>query len=1095
MLSSRVTGEFGAPVSLASTVLLPRLEPPPQPARLIERPRIDGLLAAVADYPVTLVTAPAGGGKTVALTGFARHGGWPVAWCRLDAADTPISLALHLATAFRPITGFDPSRFVSMHPVDVLDRLINALTALGDETLLVLDDVHCADRRPELRVLIEHLIDRLPPRLHLVLASREMPSLAPLPTVAARGELYRLNRAQLAFTNEEAREFFAACGLPPSPYDDELNTLARGWPLALRFFATARVDLGATQHEPILPERLLEHIAPQLDAYLAREVLGDLPFDLRTWLLGTALMRWIDESACAAVAELADLHIDLKMIERHELFIETLPDGRSVYQPLQAASFARLAERELPNWRSIHAQLGQYYATKGDDHGAAHHFLAAAQWEEASAALSRMALAGVSGAQAVALLSWIEQIPTDHRNNAALLEARAIAERRLGRYAQALESYRQAEDRYRAQGDMDGQVRALRGQAEVYIDTVQPAPAAVLLKRAMKLLPRHRRAERATILSLQAENWINRGRADVAIFIIAAAHREAYGRTSHGDPGSSGPRRSAVLSPRLLLRSGRLVEARRLLEEELGLDTGRARGEHMLHRDPLLLLALIECMLGNGVRALALAQRGLLEAQRGDSPLTEAIAHMRLGHAYLVTASSDEMAYRHYRIALDMIESSGIPRMRAEVMMGLTLLEGHAGNLAAAEAYAREGLDRTLEAGDDWMAALIWLALGSVAATAGDPRAAQWLHEAQQRFVRGDDQYGQTVALIWEAHILLQSGKEAEADRTLARLLGLIDACGFDGVLTTRTLFGPHDLAVLVPLLLRGRALRGAASAQAAVAQRLLRQGFPSIAADDAVDTYHPGYTLRVYMLGRFRIFRGSHEIQAREWQREKARQLLQLLLTYRGMWLQREQICAWLWPDSEPSAAERQFKVTLNALNNVLEPRRPPRVAPFFIRRQGLAYSFAPSYGCWIDVDEFELRTAGAPGRDPEVEIRSRRTAFQLYRGDYLAEALYDPWTLEERERLLARHLASTATLARLLIDRGEFDEAIDLCEHIIRRDRGYEEAYQMLMRAYARSGSRSQALRAYARCVQAMQDELGMEPLPETTELCERIKRNEPV
>jgi transcriptional regulator len=376
-----------------------------------------------------------------------------------------------------------------------------------------------------------------------------MPSLAPLPTVAARGELYRLNRAHLAFTNEEAREFFAACGLPPDPYDDELNALARGWPLALRFFAAARVDSGATQHEPIPPERLLERIAPQLDAYLAREALGDLPFDLRTWLLGTALMRWIDESACAAVAELADRHIDLKIIERYELFVETLPDGRSVYQPLQAASFARLAERELPNWRRIHAQLGQYYAAKGDDHGAAHHFLAAAQWEEASEALSRMALAGVSGAQAVALLSWIEQIPTDHRNNAALLEARAIAERRLGRYAQALESYRLAEERYRARGDADGQVRALRGQAEVYIDTVQPAPAAVLLKRAMKLLPRHRRAERATILSLQAENWINRGRADVAIFIIAAAHREAYGRTSHSDAGGSSPRRSPFCRP------------------------------------------------------------------------------------------------------------------------------------------------------------------------------------------------------------------------------------------------------------------------------------------------------------------------------------------------------------------------------------------------------------------------------------------------------------------------------------------------------------------------------------------------------------------
>lgn len=1094
MVVSRVTGEFGAAVSLVSTVLLPRLEPPPQPARIIERPRIDGLLAAIADYPVTLVLAPAGSGKTVALTSFARHGGWPAAWCRLDPADTPLSLALHLATAFRPITGFDHARFAAAHPVDVLDGLINALTALGDETLLILDDLHHADRRPELRVLIEHLIDRLPPHLHLVLASREMPALASLPTIAARGELYRLSRAQLAFTNAEARDFFAAYGLPPHPIDAELNTMARGWPLALRFFAAARIDSATPSDQPPTIERLQESIAPHLDAYLAREVLGDLPFAVRTWVLGTALMRWIDEAACAAVTELAHLHMTVDLLERWELFIETLPDGRRVYQPLQAASFARLAERDLPDWRAIHAQLGHYYAAHNDDHSAAHHFLAAERWEDAAAALSRMALSGVSGSQAAALLDWIDQIPPAHRNSAALLEARAVAERRLGRYTHAVELYRKAEEQYHAQGDIEGQVRALRGQAEVYIDTVQPAPAAILLKRAMKLLPRDRRAERATILSLQAENWINRGRADVSVLIIAAAHREAYGKTAHTD-AVGGYRRSAILSPRLLLRSGRLIDARRLLEEELGLEAGRTRSEHSLHRDPLLLLALIECMLGNGVRALALAQRGLLEAQRGDSPLTEAIAHMRLGHACLVTASSDEMARSHYRAALDIIEAVGIPRARAEVMLGLTLLEGHAGNLTAAEAYARDGLDRALEAGDEWTAALIWLALGSVAAAAGDPRALEWIGEAHQRFVRGDDQYGQTVALLWEAHVHVQSGNEIEADKKLARLLELVSAHGFDGVLTTRTLFGPHDLAILVPLLLRGRVLRGAAQRQAATAHRLLRQGFPSIAADDAVDIYHPGYTLRVYMLGRFRIFRGAHEIQAREWQREKARQLLQLLLTYRGMWLQREQICAWLWPDSEPAAAERQFKVTLNALNNVLEPRRPPRVAPFFIRRQGLAYSFAPSYGCWIDVDEFELRTAGAPGRDPEVEIRSRRTAFHLYRGDYLAEALYDPWTLEERERLLARHLASTATLASLLVDRGDFDEAIDLCEHIIRRDRGYEEAYQTLMRAYARAGSRSQALRAYARCVQALQDELGIEPLPETTDLCERIKRNEAV
>lgn len=1099
MVSSRVTNEFSA-APATPAVLLPRLTPPPPPARLLDRPHLDSLLVAMVDYPLTLVTAPAGGGKTTALAGFAQHSGWPVAWCRLDPADSPAALVLHLAAAFRQIAPVNEARIAAAPPNEALDEIINRLTALDDQTLLVLDDYHHADRLPALRAMVERLIEQSPPRLHLVLLSRETPALAPLPTIAARGELYRLGRADLAFSDAEARALFERHGLPPDSIDAELNALVRGWPLALRLLATARVRQGSPAGDAVVAiNALLDMIAPLLDEYLAHEVLGDQPPDVRTLLLATALMRWIDPSACAAVPELADSGIHPGLIDRRELFVETLPDGRRVYQPLVAAGLARLAARELPGWRAIHVHLARHYAAIGDDHGAAHHLLAAGEWEQAATALSRIAAFGLTNHQATALLAWIERVPPVHQVNASLLEARAIAERRIGRFAQAVESYRAAEACYRAQGDHAGQVRALRGQAEVFLDTVQPAPAATLLKRAMKLLPRDRYDERGAILGLQAENWINHGRTDVAVLIAAAAHREARGeaRQQAAVIASSAGRaaQSPIHSPRLLLRSGRLIEARQALEDELGLETGRARPAPSFHRDPLLLLALVECMLGNGARALALAQRGLLEAQHGGSPLTEAIAHMRLGHAYQVTASNDEAAQYHYHAALAIIETTGVARTRAEAMLGLTLLEGHAGNLVAAETHARDGLERALAAGDEWTAALIWLALGGAAAAAEDPRAAAWIDEAYQRFVRSDDQYGQAVALLWSSYVNMRSGNEAQADRELGRLFDLAGAGGFDGLLTTRTLFGPHDLAFLLPLLLRGRGLRGSAQRHAVVAQRLLRQGFPSIAADDAVDAYHPGYTLRVQLLGSFRVYRGAHEIQAREWQREKARQLLQLLLTYRGAWLQREQICAWLWPESEPAAAERQFKVTLNALNTVLEPRRPPRVAPFFIRRQGLAYSFAPSYGCWIDVDEFELRTAGAPGRDQEVETRSRRTAFQLYRGDYLAEALYDPWTLEERERLLARHLASTATLARLLVERGEFDEAIDMCEHIIRRDRGYEEAYQTLMRAYARAGSRSLALRAYARCVQALSDELGLEPLPETSELHDRIKRNEPL
>jgi DNA-binding SARP family transcriptional activator len=703
--------------------------------------------------------------------------------------------------------------------------------------------------------------------------------------------------------------------------------------------------------------------------------------------------------------------------------------------------------------------------------------------------------------RAQAVLFWLEQLPEALRQRPALLEAHAAARRSLGNFEQALQLYEQAEAAFQEQDDLEGQVRVLRGRAEVYLDTVQPAPAVALLRQALKLLPRDRYAERAEILRLQAENWANRGRADVALKLETCAREMAQRELETAAPGEASRAQSLLhistplLLSRLMLRSGRLNESLQQLEAELGLGPHaetETPGTMLAHREPSLLLAFVYTLLGKDARALAAARRGLLEAQQGGSQLTEAIAHMRVGHAYQVVPSQDmALVSRHYQQALALVETVGISRTKVEIYMGLALLYGHSGDMASAESVAQEALQIASDAGDEWIAALVWLALGGAAVVGEDERALEWLEQAYRRFVRGSDSYGQAVVMLWRALWHHRAGESMPMTQHVARLLELVRDHGYEGLLTAPTLFGPRDLAMLIPLLLQGRAL----TAHATVAQQLLRQAFPSIASDEMVEDYHPGYTLRIQMLGNFRVWRGIREVQGREWQREKARQLLQLLLTYRGQWLQREQICSWLWPDSDLDAAERQFKVTLNALNTALEPLRPPRTMPFFVRRQGLAYSFAPSYGCWIDVDEFELRTTSVVQGDAEFFLRNSQIAVQLYKGDYLAEALYDPWTLEERERLMARYLATATILAERLMEKGDEQQAVQLCERVLRRDRCYEEAYQVLMRVYARSGSRSQALRTYGRCEHALQDELGIDPLPETTELYEQIKRNEKV
>ncbi|HEX9373285.1 MAG TPA: BTAD domain-containing putative transcriptional regulator, partial [Roseiflexaceae bacterium] len=263
-----------------------------------------------------------------------------------------------------------------------------------------------------------------------------------------------------------------------------------------------------------------------------------------------------------------------------------------------------------------------------------------------------------------------------------------------------------------------------------------------------------------------------------------------------------------------------------------------------------------------------------------------------------------------------------------------------------------------------------------------------------------------------------------------------------------------------------------------------------------ATQAYHPGSTLRIQMLERLRVWRGNEEVEPRAWQRKKAQQMLALLLTNRHRWLLREQICDWLWAEDSEADAETQFKVTLNALNAVLEPSRPPRTPPFYIRRQGGAYRFCPPDGVGLDVVEFEerlevARRRMAGGGDGDAAAQEQLAlALGLYQGEYLGDYLYEDWAREERERLSNCYLEAATLLAELLIKHGQLAEAIRFCEGILVRDPCWEDAYRLLMRAYARQGNRRQAMATYERCVRNLRTHLDVAPLPQTTLVYEEVK-----
>lgn len=1075
-----------------------RLTPPPENAATLGRRRLDQHLAEAAEHRLTVLAAPAGTGKTVALAELAYHGGWPTVWCRLRAEDSVEELLQHLAVSFQRQGLLDEHSVTEL----TLVTLVNILeTTLNDDTLLILDDYHLIDTQPLLITLVEALIDNLPKRLHLILSGRCTPHIKQLSTLLVRGEALIISQADLAFRRDEAEALFTHNGKAVPANLDVLLACSRGWPLVLQALCRAP-ELTGDMHTA-LPlqesDRCVDFFANVIDqiyAYFKQEIFDQQSDEVSTFLLETALLQNLYEVRYLYGPEKGEQVIQL--LQQKQFFVEHTNDGQPAYQPLFHAFLFETAQYVLgAQQQLIHRRLAEQFKQINQIDKALQHLLAAGDSAQAAALLTKHASFFFEHNRATDLLLWIQNLPHKEQSQPDLLLTVGEGERRLLRFASAQQHYIQAYKAYLEIEDPAGQARALRGQALVFLDTVNPAAALPLLKQALKRMPPLFQQERVEIVRLQSENWINAGRTDVALLLEKAARRLSqetgldadatdllYGRTE--------------LPPRLLLRTGHLQEARAYLERELGFDNDAQPVSHTpgLHREPSLLLALIDVMLGNNARAMALARRSLLDAQQREFHLMEAIAHMRLGHAMLLMAPREATAQQHYEHALELTLAEGISRTSAEAYLGLTLLYGHDNDLTAAEEAARAGLHIAMKAGDTWTAALLWLALGGAAAAHKDERALEWLERAEQRFQQSGDNYGQAVVALWRT-ISYEHAKQLQAaQQASVRLFELIEQGGYSGLLSGATLFGPRDQAMLVPILLRGRSAPLHGTSLGGMAEHILQHAFSAIAHDEQVERYYPGFTLRVQLLGDFRIWRGSHEIQAREWQRDKSRQLLQLLLTYRGQWVHREQLCAWLWPESDMAAAERQFKVTLNALNVALEPGRPPRTNPFFIRRQGLAYSFAPSSGCWIDVDEFELRLATIPHAEAEQAIRNGRIAVQLYKGDFLPELLYEPWTFEERERLLARYLSATIALAAQLLENGDnINEIFTLCEQVLRRDRCYEEAYQLLMRAYARSGSRSQALRVYARCERVLREEMDIEPLPETSELAERIKHDLPV
>ncbi len=320
-------------------LLTTKIAVPPTRLNIVPRPRLTQLMNAAIQGPLTLLIAPAGWGKTTLLHAWhtdPSRSSRPLAWVSLDADDNdPNRFWTYVIAALNtlhPGVGETSLALLYASPPSsieaVLTSLLNALTHLSTQTVLVMDDYHLIEAQL-IHDALAYFVEHLPANMHLVLASRSDP-LLPLARLRARGALSELHALDLRFSVEETTAFLReVMGLPLSAEQvAALQARTEGWIAGLQLAALSlqgREDVAGFIAVFTGSHRYVVD-------YLVEEVLLRQPADVQDYLMQTCLLDRLCGPLCDAVRGRDNSQAWLAQIERSNLFLVALDDERQWYR-------------------------------------------------------------------------------------------------------------------------------------------------------------------------------------------------------------------------------------------------------------------------------------------------------------------------------------------------------------------------------------------------------------------------------------------------------------------------------------------------------------------------------------------------------------------------------------------------------------------------------------------------------------------------------------------------------------------------------------------------------------------------------------------
>ncbi len=634
---------------------------------LVTRPRLSDRLSRGAESALTLVSAPAGFGKTTLLTEWlaaAPADGRSAAWLSLDQRDNDSAVFwTYLVTALQTAAhGVGAGALLLLQspqsPIEtVLATLVNDLHATPNDVVLVLDDYHVIEAR-DVQDGMTFLLEHLPPQIHLVIASRADPAL-PLARLRGRGELVEIRGADLRFTPDEAAEYLnEAMGLALTAEDvGALEGRTEGWIAALQLAALSmqgRDDIAGFISGFAGDDRYIVD-------YLVEEVLQRQPEHVRSFLLQTSILSRLNGSLCDAVTGQDGGKAMLEALDRGNLFLVSLDDRRQWYRYqhlFRDVLRARLLDEQPDRVHELHRRASGWYEQNGERSEAIHHAMAGEAFERAADMVELAIPAMSQGRREATLRRWLEALPDE------VITVRPVLS--VG-YAAALLVH----------GELEGVEARLR-DAERWLGTTAGAPESRAPSTAMVVVDDEafRGLPSAIAVYRAAQAWVL---GDVAGTMTHA--RRALDLV--GADGHLGRGAAAGMLGLAHWTSGDLDAAHRWwADSQASLEKA---GHHSDMLGCAIALADIRIAQGRLHEAMSTYERGLKVATAQGPPVLRGAADMHVGMSGLLRERNDlDAALQHLLTSRELGEHVGLPQNRHRWRVAMARVREAKGDLAGA---------------------------------------------------------------------------------------------------------------------------------------------------------------------------------------------------------------------------------------------------------------------------------------------------------------------------------------------------------------------------------------------------------------------------